>query len=289
MRHYSGAKAGRPASATSRGVELIVHHDLNKGFQWKDSLGPYHSISEQQAEQWNSGGYFLLQQAISDEELSMLQAEIDPLEQKTNQYLRELDGRKQFIARADELTFSIHIVLKSEKVCAFVAGSLFGNLCRDLLGDDARLYWDQAVYKKPGNQEEFPWHQDNGYNFVAPQDYLTCWIPLVDATIDNGCPWVVPGVHRGGTLAHWQTDLGFQCLDQPTGAVPVEARAGDIIVFSSLTPHRTGPNLTTRDRKAYIVQYSHDGSVLIPRDGGQLVQDDVQRQFRVVHGGQLVI
>ena len=43
----------------------------------------------------------------------------------------------------------------------------------DLLGPDVRLYWDQAVYKKPETPREFPWHQDTGYVFTEPQDYLT--------------------------------------------------------------------------------------------------------------------
>ena len=74
-------------------------------------------------------------------------------------------------------------------------------MCADLIGPDVRLYWDQAVYKKPGTESPFPWHQDNGYAFVEPQQYLTCWVALTDATEDNGCPWVVPGLHRRGALA----------------------------------------------------------------------------------------
>src|SRR5262249_59121964 len=81
-----------------------------------------------------------------------------------------------------------------------------------------------------------------------------CWIALTDATVDNGCPWVVPGVHRMGTLAHWMNDLGWQCLEAPDEAVAVPVRAGSIVVLSSLTPHTTGPNLTASVRKAYILQ-----------------------------------
>ena len=40
--------------------------------------------------------------------------------------------------------------------------------------------------------------------------YLTFWIPLTDATEENGCPWVVPKLHRRGTLEHLTTDLGFE-------------------------------------------------------------------------------
>ena len=85
----------------------------------------------------------------------------------------------------------------------------------DLIGPDVNLYWDQAVYKKPEKPRRFPWHQDNGYTFIEPQHYLTCWIALTDATEDNGCPWVAPGLHRSGTLAHRYVEpLGYECFDR---------------------------------------------------------------------------
>ena len=49
--------------------------------------------------------------------------------------------------------------------------------------------------QEAGGETSFPWHQDNGYAFLEPQQYLTCWIALTDATRENGCPWVVPGLH----------------------------------------------------------------------------------------------
>jgi hypothetical protein len=74
------------------------------------------------------------------------------------------------------------------------------------------------------------WHQDNGYTFVEPQQYLTCWVALTDATEANGCPWVAPGVHKLGTLAHRYVEpLGFECFDDPPetrrrGRQPAAAR-----------------------------------------------------------------
>jgi 3-isopropylmalate dehydratase small subunit len=68
-------------------------------------------------------------------------------------------------------------------------------------------------------------------------------------------------MHRLGTLTHEETPLGLRCLRDPKGAAPVEAEAGDIVVFSSLTPHRTGPNLTSEVRKSYILQYAPDGAM----------------------------
>ncbi len=76
--------------------------------------------------------------------------------------------------------------------------------------------------------------------------------------------------------------MGFQCLDDSTGAVAVEAPVGSIVVFSSLTPHRTGPNLTDTTRKAYIVQYAPDGAEVVDvKTGGRTPQNDPTRQFFV--------
>ena len=153
-----------------------------------------------------------------------------------------------------------------------------------------RLYWDQAVYKKAEKPRAFPWHQDNGYTFLEPQQYLTCWVALTDATLENGCPRVMPGLHRRGTLAHHLTDAGWQCLDDPEGAVAVPVQAGSVVVFSSLTPHSTGPNLTDTVRKSYIVQFAPDGARALKALPGSPqpvveLQDDPERQFPVlVHG-----
>jgi len=175
------------------------------------------------------------------------------------------------------------------QVDLLLAQLLCSRLCHDLVGPDVRLYWDQAVYKKPGNPEEFPFHQDNGYTYIEPQQYLTCWVALTDTDERNGCPWVIPGWHRHGTLAHEPTSLGWRCVESAAEAVAVPARAGDIVVFSSLTPHRTGPNLTDRVRKSYILQYAPDGAVTRtddPRKAGP--QQDPERQYFVLSGGEPV-
>ena len=148
---------------------------------------------------------------------------------------------------------------------------MLADVCADLIGPDVRLYWDQAVYKKPGTESPFPWHQDNGYAFVEPQQYLTCWVALTDATEDNGCPWVVPGLHRRGTLAHEYSDIGFVCLRDPARRrAPCPCGPGSIVVFSSLTPHSTGPNRTAAVRKAYIVQFAPAGAAVVRPEAGRL-------------------
>jgi ectoine hydroxylase-related dioxygenase (phytanoyl-CoA dioxygenase family) len=267
-------------------------HPENRGFEWPSPSAAPRLLTAQQLDLWQSQGCFVLEGAVDRDTLDRLVAEIDPWERKAEAALRERHEGRRFINRAGEITFTVHLVKRSAFVRRFCASALFQDLGHDLLGPDVRLYWDQAVYKKPGTEAPFPWHQDNGYGFVDPQCYLTCWIALNDATEQNGCPWVVPGLHRLGTLVHETTDLGFQCVKEPPDAFAVPAHAGDIVVFSSLTPHATGPNLSGGVRKAYIVQLAPDGAVrLQPGPDGALrrvLQDDPERQFMLLRDGAAV-
>jgi ectoine hydroxylase-related dioxygenase (phytanoyl-CoA dioxygenase family) len=271
---------------------MPTEHDLNIGFEWRDRSGPFRIISVEQARQYDELGYFLLEDAFTPAEVDEVTAAIDPVEAEREEVLRQQPGGRFFIVRADEITFTTHLVQRSEVLRRLSASQIFVDLCVDLIGPDVRLYWDQAVYKKPDTEAPFPWHQDNGYAFVEPQQYLTCWIALTDATEENGCPWVVPRLHHRGTLAHEYSDIGFVCLRDPSDAVAVPTRRGSMVVFSSLTPHSTGPNRTDEVRKAYIVQYAPDGAVVRQRGQGtdllQVPADEASRQYVIARGGAAV-
>ncbi len=270
----------------------MIRHPLNRAFEWRTPTPPFRIITPAQARAYDVQGYFVLEHAFDAAAVRALVAAIDPIEHAAEARLRQAAGGRVFIARADEITFTTHLVERSQQLRRFVADPSLADLCADLIGPDVRLYWDQAVYKKPDTDASFPWHQDNGYAYVEPQQYLTCWIALTDATEENGCPWVVPGVHRMGTLQHRLTETGLVCFDDASDAVPVPARAGDVVVFSSLTPHCTGPNRTETVRKAYIVQYASDGArVLVgtsPDDLHTQPADAATRQFPILEGGRRV-
>jgi phytanoyl-CoA hydroxylase len=260
----------------------LALHPKNSAFEWQPLRGPFRSLTPAEARQFDDEGWFIAEDAFTAAEMDAVAEAIAPFERKVEAFLREQKDGRFFIAKADAITFTTHLVAKSPILAAFARYRVFQNLCHDIVGANARLYWDQVVYKKPGNPEEFPWHQDNGYTYIEPQQYLTCWVALNDATLENGCPWVAPGVHKRGTLEHWTSPNGLACLKTAENPIAAPVRKGSIVVFSSLTPHRTGPNLTGAVRKAYILQYAPDGARAYrdPAGAGE-PQNDPQRQFLI--------
>ncbi len=143
------------------------------------------------------------------------------------------------------------------------SGSM-AEICRQTLGDTAYFFFDQYVVKGPEHGMPFGWHQDSGYvvGNGGPADhapYITCWCPLDDATLENGTVRLIPGSHRAGILPHVRrhgsNDLAVDVIDE---GVAIEVEAGSVVVFSSLTLHATGANLTDRARRVYLAQYTSE-------------------------------
>ncbi len=273
-------------------LPVVERHPWNTEFTWTDHDGPFRRLTREQVAQFDRDGFVVLEQVFTDAELAPVIAATDALEAKTDAMLGQLEGGRFSIAEQGAITFSLFAVQSDEAARKFAAHPVFVDLCHDLIGPNVRLYHDQAVYKKPDKPRRFPWHQDNGYTFVTPQQYLTCWVALTDATTDNGCPHVVRGLHREGTLAHHYTDpLGWEIFEEHPHAVAAPVGKGGIVVFSSLSPHLTGPNTTDSVRKSYILQYAPDGAEVLqgdPKTGpatARTLANDPSRQFPVLVDG----
>ncbi len=262
-------------------------HPWNHAFEWVDHRGPFTTITAAQAHDYDHLGFFVFEQAFDAETLTKLDAELQSGDEQARKFLSKVPNGRFSVTGLDTQLVAPHAVLRSPWVRDFCQGPTLAGIARDICGLSARLYWEQSVYKQPHSVEPVLWHQDNGYAFVEPQSYLTCWIAVTDATPENGCIAVMPGVHRAGTLAHATTDIGQECWGDWDAATIVPAAAGDIVVFSSLTPHATFVNGTDGVRKAFIVQYAPVGAEVCEGDPAvgsprrRVLQNDAARQFVV--------
>lgn len=276
--------------------EALTLHPWNVGFEWIDASGPFRYLTEDQVRSFDEDGFVVVPDVFTADEIATVRDLLDEFEAESEAFLQKQEGGRIMIAESGAITFSAHLAGRSPVLADFARHPNITGICLDLVGPDVNLYWDQAVYKKPEKPRRFPWHQDNGYAYVEPQQYLTCWTPLTNATLENGCPQVARGLHRHGTLQHTYVEpLGYECFSEPPAEVMIaEAPIGSVVVFSSLTPHLTGPNTTDDVRKAYILQYAPVGAEKLQGDPlagpaiARELQEIVPRQFPVARDGSAV-
>ena len=75
---------------------------------------------------------------------------------------------------------------------------------------------------------------------------------------ENGTVRLIPGSHRNGIIPHVRQPGSNDLAGAPAGeqGVIVEAKAGDVVAFSSLTLHATGANRSAAPRRVYLAQYT---------------------------------
>ncbi|MBT3344000.1 MAG: phytanoyl-CoA dioxygenase family protein [Gemmatimonadetes bacterium] len=110
-----------------------------------------------------------------------------------------------------------------------------------------------------------PWHQDLGYLEADAEEtfMVNFWIPLVDATVENGCMEIITGSHRTPRIDH-ADGMGpagnFKGLDEdqlPDGVrVMCPVRRGGVVLIQHKTIHRSVPNLSDHIRWSLDLRYS---------------------------------
>ncbi len=106
------------------------------------------------------------------------------------------------------------------------------------------------------------WHQDRGVGLEAADqtNMVTAWVAITDATVENGCLQVVPGIDQG-LLPHCpqvQTAIAPQHLDT-SKAVPLPVGAGGVVLFHPLVPHASLPNRSDGFRWSFDLRYNVTG------------------------------
>jgi len=139
------------------------------------------------------------------------------------------------------------------------------DLVESLIGPEILSHPQFNTQAKMPNEEnsKIPWHQDLAFLDPDAEETLMVnfWIPLVDATLENGCLEVIPGSHRTGLKPHGKvSDVGTEGIadrDLPShdiAACPVNR--GGAVMFTHKLVHRSRPNLTDKIRWSVDIRFS---------------------------------
>jgi len=123
--------------------------------------------------------------------------------------------------------------------------------------------WLQSmlIFKQPAIGGEVTWHQDGSFLYTVPQTVIGFWFALEDASLENGCLWVLPGQHKSGLCSRFRRingQLQTETLpDAPrfdeNSGVPLEVGAGTLVVLHGALPHYSEANRSSKSRYAYTL------------------------------------
>lgn len=138
-------------------------------------------------------------------------------------------------------------------------------------------FWDGSikcmqsmVFVKPPGFPGQAWHQDELYIPTRDRSLCGAWVALDDATVENGCLYVVPGSHRPGYLypqrqherpGEWDWAPESYTFDD-SAAVPAEVKAGGAVFFNGYILHGSFKNRSQIYRRALVNHYMNSWSQL---------------------------
>ena len=237
-------------------------------------MKPMITLTQEQIDFFHREGYLAIPAITTQEEVARLRVIYDRL------FARNAgrdEGNQFDLAGTDEegKEQSLPQLLNASKyapeLLTFQIRSNALAIAHQLIGDDAKPQIDHAILKPGPSGAATAWHQDEAY-WGAEYDYntISIWVPLQEATLENGCMQFIPHSHRLEVLPHHSINndpriIGLEVDDGQMDvrqAVPCPLPPGGATIHPGRTFHYTSPNRTTQPRRAYIMTF---GSAPKPR------------------------
>jgi hypothetical protein len=202
---------------------------------------------------WKDNNYLKISGLFSDEEVTALQGWVTDIEgwkpthdKWMHHFEATPDGTR--LSRSENFV-PYHTGLKK-----LLMGGKVLDVVSELMGEPAVLYKEKINYKYPGGGG-YAAHQDApAYEFVT--FHITCLISVDAATPENGCLSFSPGQYEKGFIALDEKGCIAEEVASEMEWVEVPTEPGDILLFGSYIPHKSGTNSSNQPRRIIYVTYN---------------------------------
>ncbi|MDJ0919894.1 MAG: phytanoyl-CoA dioxygenase family protein [Henriciella sp.] len=246
---------------------------------------------------YDRDGYFVLKGVFDPRDIATLRSETISI---CNGDRGDLIGAEEVSTNAANAEAAMQNVLAihfphkiSETMKATLTKPAIVQALNAIIGPDIKCMQSMLFVKNAGKPGQ-AWHQDEHYIPTRDQSLAGIWIALDDARVDNGGLWMHPGSHKHGIL--WPTkphgdprfDSSAEAHDFPyprEGGVPVEADAGDVVIFHGYVLHRSLNNTREQGYRRALVNHVMSTRSLLPWSMGLPPQPrDDFRDFELISG-----
>lgn len=226
-------------------------------------------LSAAELAHFHERGWVLRRGLVDRAGIAALRAEIDGLHQRMDA-VPEAEGvhvswedgvvprRIRQLMGSELVSSHVDAISRSEPVLAIL---------RQLIGPDVLLYHSKLMMKAAGDGSFTPWHQDYQYwvheSFRPTQ--VNCMLSIDASDEANGALRMVDGSHRLGLLAPTRINSSSFSIGLPgdLAAWPstlIETKPGDAVFFGAYVVHGSGPNASSRDRRANTFAFDAPGN-----------------------------
>lgn len=197
----------------------------------------------------------------------------------------------------DELVRRYYCVHHPHKLSTVMRSAVFEPEVLEALGavigPNVKCMQSMLFVKGPGKPGQ-PWHQDEHFIPTRDRSLAGVWMALDDATVENGCLWVLPGSHAAGVLYPTRplgdgrfdgSPVAYGFPDDLSRARPVEVAAGSVVIFHGYLLHQSFPNGTADGYRRALVFHCMSAESLLPWDDeGRMPATADMRDIFLVRG-----
>ncbi len=225
-------------------------------------------LTPEQIAEFHERGFLSIPQISTPEEVELLRGIFDRL---FAQKAGRAEGAQFDMVTHDEdddqpqaLPSIINPVNFAPELRATIFRTNAAAIARQLLGPKVTASFEHAILKPAHYGAATPWHQDDATRVDAKLDYelLSMWMPLQEATPENGCMQYIAGTHKADVLPHRspKSDPRIHAIECAGGFDPADATLcplppGGATMHHGRTLHYAGPNASDIPRRAYILAF----------------------------------
>jgi phytanoyl-CoA hydroxylase len=251
------------------------------------------SIDDENIAFYNEYGYLIAPAMLSSEEINELKKETAAIFRGERGYV---DGMLPVEANDNESEVlkkyvAIHFPHKISKLIhAFLFQQKIVDVLVNIVSSNVKCMQSMLFVKGPGKAGQ-AWHQDEFYIPTRDKSLVGAWIAIDDATVENGCLWIIPG--RPGWMMKRVPNGSNEYADVDTiditaykgKAIPVEVKSGSVVFFNGYTLHSSQRNKTTDCFRTALVNHYMSAESMLPWDqDGKLPSTEDLRDIVLIAG-----
>ena len=244
-------------------------------------------LSARQIEQFEESGFLIVENALDDADIDPVIADYEEhIDRRAHELLAEgkitqlhegapFDKRLALICEeSTDIYPEMDIYqLRAKAAFEFLGNERLLDIVEGIVGPEISCNPAQHLRAKlptrlmPGPVGHVAgWHQDMGVvlDESDPHFILTVWLPMTDATVENGCLQILPRTHGKGLLDHVRiTGTGTIIADDEMPDVEplvLEMEKGSLLLMHKQIPHRSTENRSSGIRWSMDLRYQKTGT-----------------------------